>query len=243
MNARPLVVITTRLPPQVCGIGAYSWLLDRHWPSGHSQTQFLVVDGAAESSATLAYSTISQFDGNAEKLVRELDRLGSANVLLHYAGRAYQRYGCPLWLPVALRKWKSKFPTGCLLIFFHELPGDFPVTSRYFWIDMCNRRVIRKLTELADVIVTNTNEHVRKLNEISGCTDAHLIPVGSNIELASEIPERRAQTEFAIFGLPFGRWQTLQMFNDDVRSWEKGRVLTKLHLIGPCDDKFDARSE
>ena len=28
---------------------------------------------------------------------------------LHYAGRAYQRFGCPVWLPGVLATWKRKF--------------------------------------------------------------------------------------------------------------------------------------
>jgi hypothetical protein len=131
-----------------------------------------------------------------------------------------------------------------LLIFFHELPSDnFTITSRYFWIDMCNWRVIRKLAGFADVIVTNTAEHATKLQKISGRTDIHLIPVGSNIERVGDSSEQRARTDFAIFGLPFGRLQTLQMFNHEVRSWEGNGHLRKLHLIGPRDKKFDARSE
>ena len=32
MQSRPLIIISTRLPPQLCGIGTFSWLLRRHWP-------------------------------------------------------------------------------------------------------------------------------------------------------------------------------------------------------------------
>jgi glycosyltransferase involved in cell wall biosynthesis len=46
-----------------------------------------------------------------------------------------------------------------------------------------------------------------------------------------------------IFGLPFGRWQTLQTFDSEIRAWQINGTLTKLHLIGPVDDKFDVRAE
>jgi hypothetical protein len=244
MNPRPLVIITSRLPPEVCGIGTYSWLLQRHWPISGSRAQFFVIDGAAQSTAELGHSAITEFDQDPEKLARALTRSGDADVLLHYAGRAYHRYGCPTWLPPVLQAWKAKSPAGRFLIFFHELPSDnFTITSRYFWIDMCNWRVIRKLADLADVIVTNTAEHATKLQKISGRTDIYLVPVGSNIEAVGDSLEQRASTDFAIFGLPFGRLQTLQMFNYEVRSWQGNGHLRKLHLIGPRDKKFDARSE
>jgi hypothetical protein len=244
MNPRPLVIITTRLPPEVCGIGTYSWLLQRHWPMSGSRAQFLVIDGAAQSTAELGHSAITEFDRDPEKLAQAITHSGDADVLLHYAGRAYHRYGCPAWLPTVLRAWKAKSPAGRLLIFFHELPSDnFAITSRYFWIDLCNRRVIRKLADLADVVVTNTSEHATKLQKISGRQDVHLIPVGSNIEPVGDSSEQRVLTEFAVFGLPFGRLQTLQMFDHDIRSWQENGQLTKLHLIGPRDEKFDPRSE
>jgi hypothetical protein len=243
MKELPVVIITTRLPPQVCGVGTYSWLLHRHWPVDNSPTQFLVIDGAAQSIAELHYAEISDFHARSRELSHQLERVGAAKVVLHYAGRAYQRYACPIWLPRVLQNWKSKFPNSRLLVFFHELPGDFPITSRYFWIDMCNRRVIRKLATLADVIVTNTDDHLRKIEAISERRDAQVVPVGSNIEPVDALSEKRVRTEFVIFGLPFGRWQTLQMFAPEIRSWQQSGRLTKLHLIGPRDEKFDQRSD
>lgn len=244
MDVPRLVIITTRLPPQVCGIGTYTWLLHRHWPVDDSRVEFLVIDGAAQSAAELGHSAIWQFNGQAAELSHALDRAANANLILHYAGRAYHRFGCPAWLPPVLQTWKTKFPARRLLIFFHELPStDFAVTSRFFWIDLCNRGVVRKLAHLADIIVTNTTAHVRKIDEISGRNDAQLIPIGSNIEPVSPFVDGRRRGEFMVFGLPFGRWQTLEMFDREIRSWREGGVLTKLHLVGPGDQKFDRRSD
>jgi hypothetical protein len=242
MSARPLVIITTRLSPQVCGVGAYSWLLHQHWPGQFSQARFLVVDGAAQSAKELNYPSIAEFNSKAPRLARELDCIGPADVLLHYAGRSYQRYGCPRWLPPVLTVWKRKYPSGRLMVLFHELPGNFPVTSRFFWIDMCNRRVIRNLARVADVLVTNTAEHAEKLSKYSSRADVHWFPVASNIPVSANVSAMRARTEFVIFGLPFGRCQTLQMFDAEIQSWHERGQLTKLHFIGPQDEGLDARS-
>ena len=110
MDARPLLVITTRLPPQVCGIGTYSWLLYQHWPRDGQETRFLVVDGAAASIKDLNHPAIYEFNSSAMALDRELDRTGAADVLLHYAGRAYHRFGCPWWLPSVLARMERNFP-------------------------------------------------------------------------------------------------------------------------------------
>lgn len=243
MSARPLVIITTRLAPQVCGVGGYSWLLHQHWPVQRTQARFLVVDGAAQSAKELNYPSIAEFNSSPPTLARELDRIGAADILLHYAGRSYQRYGCPRWLPPVLAAWKRKYPSGRLMVLFHELPGNFPITSRFFWIDMCNRRVIRNLARVADVLITNTAEHAEKLSRFSGRTDVHWFPVASNIPVSANASASRARAEFVIFGLPFGRWQTLQMFDAEIQSWHEHGLLTKLHFIGPRDERLHARSE
>src|ERR1700686_2072514 len=147
MESKPLLVITTRLPPQLCGVGTFSWLLDRNWPADTSHHRFVVVDGASESRAALNHTSISEFAANRDRLARTLTAAGPVNVLLHYAGRAYHRLGCPTWLPSVLKEWKAKFPAGRLTIFFHEVPGKLPFTSRHYWLSLCNRSVIRRLAQ------------------------------------------------------------------------------------------------
>jgi hypothetical protein len=242
MSPSPAVIITTRLPPLICGIGAYSWLAHKYRPNESSQTDFLVMEGAAESRTLLGWESVADFNGDPEGLLQALDRAGAANVLLHYAGRAYQRFGCPIWMPVVLRKWKTKFPNGRLTILFHEVPGELPRLSRHFLLGKINSRIIRQLAVLADVLVTNTENHAAILRKLSGRADVHCLPVGSNIPVAASLREARAETEFVIFGLPFGRWQTLQAFEPEVRKWRESGLLTKLHLIGPEDEKLAAEA-
>ena len=240
---KPLVVITTRLPPATCGIGTYSWLLRKNWPEQTGATEFLVVEDREGAVGMTTQDAVSIFANDATRLRRELDRIGSADVLLHYAGRAYQRFGFPSWMPVVLKRWKRKFPGNRLMIFFHELPGDFRKTSPHFWLGKLNARTIGQLASIADVVVTNTRNHAAKLQEISGRAEIHLVPVGSNIEVAPEAPQGRDRTEFALFGLPFGRLQTIRLFAERLRDWQTSGRLTRLHLIGPDGEKFSAETD
>jgi hypothetical protein len=238
MSVPRSVVITTRLPPQICGIGTYSWLAHKHRPDNVPPAEFFVMEGAAESRALLGWDGITNFNGNPETLAQALDRAGPANVLLHYAGRAYQRFGCPTWMPGVLAKWKAKFPEGRLSIFFHEAPGKLPRLSRHFLLGKIGARIIRQLAAVADILVTNTENHIAILRKLSGREDVHFLPVSSSIEPISSSAQPRLGTEFIIFGLPFGRLQTLRTFDAEIRSWQASRRLTALHLIGPEDDKF-----
>lgn len=243
MQTQALLIITTRLPPEICGIGTFSWLLDRHWAGDTSQHRFLVMEDADRSAATSGPGKIRQFSGDWAALGHALDEAGSADVLLHYAGRGYHRYGCPIGLPGVLQQWKRKFPTGRLFIFFHELPARLPVFSKHYWLNLCNRRLVRKLANLANLVITNTQEHVRTLEKLSGHRNIPCLPVPSNIENVGTGRQQQVRTEFVIFGLPYGRWQTLQAFDGEIRSWQQSGTLTRLHLIGPTDAKFDLRSE
>jgi hypothetical protein len=186
----------------------------------------------------LGYDAITEFNGNPEKLSEALRRSGATNVLLHYAGRAYQRFGCPTWLPAVLRKWKTEIPKARLTIFFHEVPGEMPRLSRHFLLGKINSRIIRQLSAIADVLVTNTEHHAEVMRKLSGRDEVHCFPVGSNIEPVAVAREGRSETEFVIFGLPFGRWQTLQLFEPEIRKWRESGLVTKLHLIGPDDEKL-----
>ena len=242
MSGRPLVIITTRLPPAACGIGTYSYLLREHWPDRSAAVEFLVMDGGADSGTLANRDRVAEFSGDPTKLELEFERIGAADVVLHYAARAYQRFGCPVWLPGVLARWKQKQPSGRVLMIVHELPGRLPITTRHFWLGKVDAWIVRRLSSLADVLVTNTQHHADTLHRISGGRDVHLLPVGSNIAVTSE-PTARAATEFVLFGLAFGRLLTLQKFDLDVRRWHASGRLTKLHVIGPEGDESTQKAD
>jgi hypothetical protein len=236
MSTRALTVISTRLPPQLCGIGTYSWLLNSHWPGDKARTQFIVMDGAKESAQQLGFASVTGFNGEAQTLERALTQSRSEDLLLHYAGRAYHRYGCPVSMPRVLGRWKKRRPDARLLIFFHELPAEVPMMSRHYLPQRINARIVRKLAQLADILVTNTAHQADKLRALTGRSDVHCIAVGSNITPpARNVSIPRAKGEFVIFGLPFGRMQTSRLFADHLREWHRAGELTKLHIIGPDD--------
>src|SRR4051812_7905612 len=164
---RPFVIITTRLPPAVCGIGTYSALLRKHWPGEERPVHFLVVGEAAGAELANARDTIVEFAGDRTRLREALRNIGAADVLLHYAGRAYHRFGCPIWLPGVIAGWKRQFPQSALTLFFHELPGEMPITSRYFWLGRIDASIIRRLAVIADAVATNSASHVEQLQRIT----------------------------------------------------------------------------
>lgn len=243
MTHRPLAIITTRLPPAPCGIGTYSWRLRQHWPNDARPVHFLVHENAAGAEVTAAGDRITAFNGSGARLSEALERIGSADVLLHYAARGYQRIGCPVWLPAALARWKARYSGGRLFLFAHELPAPFRITSHHFWLAKINEWIMRRLARSAEVLITNSENHVRQLRRLSGREDVELLLISSNVEPSPDTVPARARGEFLIWGLPFGRWQTLQLFDAHIRQWQSNGVLTKLHISGPQEGEFVARAQ
>lgn len=243
MSSRPLAIVTTRLPPQICGVGTYSWRLDKAWPRSDVRRVFLVCDGAEASRTELRSAEIIEHRCGSEALLDELRQLGDCDVLVHYAARAYQRYGVPRWLCRALERWKSGQLSGRLTIMFHEMPSTMTVTSRHFLPNFLNARIVRRLAKIADAVITNTSEQAQHLAKLSQRSDIHVVPVGTNIEPSDSPTQARHRSEFLLFGLPFGRLQTLQRFEKSMREWIKCGALTRLHVIGPRDDRFSIEED
>ena len=233
---RPFAVITTKLPPAICGIGAYSARLRKFWPNEQRAVQFLVVDDRMPANDLMTGDSVTNFHARPRELGRALDELGDADVLLHYAGFAFHRFGFPFWMPRVLANWKQCQPGGRLMIFFHEVPGPLPWASHHFWLAKLNTRVVRQLADVADAFISNTRNHVDQLSRISQRNDIALVPIGSNIARIDELPAR-IETEFVLFGMSFSRWPVLQSFNDKINEWIRSGRLTRLHLIGPDDDE------
>ncbi|MEP6821106.1 MAG: hypothetical protein ABI946_02025 [Chthoniobacterales bacterium] len=242
MNSQPLGIITTRLPPATCGIGTYSSLLQKHWPDSDRTAVFMVVE--ATTGELTASERKIEFGGDGSRLAHALESLGGTDVILHYAGRAYQRYGLPIWLPSVLRGWKKRFPSARLMVIFHEVPGGgLPITSPHFWLGKVEERLVRKLTQIGDVLVTNTAWHRERLRNLSGREDVQVVPVGANIAAREESKVSRCRTEFALFGLPYGRLQVCRQFESRLKEWHAQGLLTTLHVIGPSDEKFSPMAE
>ena len=245
MSAKPLVMISTRLAPGACGIGTHTLVLRKHWPLSSSEAfEFVVNEGGAAADEVRAGDRVTEFANDPARLARELERIGTADVLLQYAGRAYHRFGAPLWLARVVRQWKRNHPGARLMLFVHELPGNLSITSRLFWLGELNSWVVRQLAGVADVLATNTEHHVAKLRKLSRRADIHLLPIGSNIEfIAAGLGHIRQPTEFLLFGLSFARLQSLQRFASDVPRWYSIGRLTKVHVIGPAEDGFSAEAD
>ena len=244
MSSAPLVIVAPRLPPQACGIGTYAWQLNEHWPNESSDHRFLVYADAAASRETLRNPQILEFPPTAQGLADTLEQQNASDVLLHYAGRAYHRFGFPRWMPDAFARWRAREPKRRLHVIFHELPADLPLFSKQGILQRLSFPVAQRLAELATTVMTNSEHHASVLSRWMLRSPATWFPVPSNIPPPVPfVAAPRESGHFVIFGLPYTRLQALRIFRESLTEWATAGRLSRLHLIGPRDNKFSIEAD
>ncbi|TLD68424.1 glycosyltransferase family 4 protein [Phragmitibacter flavus] len=242
---RELIIISTPLPPRPCGIGGYTAMLGRYWPE--DTRVFHLVDAEAQESARhLGLGNILQMERTKRSMLQQLNKHPDADILLQYAGRAYDRLGCPFWLLGALREWRRRHPERRLTVFFHELWGEVPWTSKFALTEAASRWISKRLMRLADGVVTNTPHHAARLQRAFGGEMMDCVPVGSNILPALDgFPrfEERAKGEFAVLTAPYGRVQLFREMGEALRKLADKGLLKQVHIIGPSDPRWAAEEK
>src|SRR5207247_1808487 len=105
----------------VCGTSTYGWKLSQHWPDRTKHFVHLVVDGAVESRQYYGCEYIFAVGESGRELSARMALHPGAGVILHYASRGFNRYGCPIWMARGITRWRRRNPDARLLIFFHEV--------------------------------------------------------------------------------------------------------------------------
>ena len=182
-DLRSLTHIVPNLPPRLGGVGDYCVKLWEHWPENQLQWCFLVTEGAAESQEQWSEVKIIDFEKSTTELVSTLEAVSAKTVILHYSGYGFHPKGCPIWLPKALKEWKSVSSERRLVVMFHELYATGVIWSSNFWVKPIAQKIIRDLILLADLWLTSCSRYQSKLADefAANLQKGALIPIGSNI--------------------------------------------------------------
>lgn len=239
-RGRRVLLVSTPLPPAICGIGCYTSMLAKAWP-GQDETVHLVNSGASVSSTVPGVSRIVEFGWSAASLERALAAADGDCAVVQYAARGYSHSGVPWWMWLGLRRWKRASPERRLTVYFHELWADVALTHRRGILERASRWLARQLAELADVVMTNTDNHKQRLQDLLPHLDVKTIPVGTNILPPEEVPlfSERARGSFVVFGRAFGRLQALESMAAHLGKWHDRGVLRILHVVGPLEDRWE----
>jgi len=206
-----LIQIVPRVPPALCGVADYAYLLAGELqrsrgvrtyfiaaeikPRCQGKIEALKVHSLAQQSAAELTNALRHRPANGERTV----------VLLHYVGYGYQKRGCPFWLLDALRQWRKSSPSGDrrLVVMFHELYASGPPWTSAFWTSPLQRWLTKQLARLADCCFTNTTVYGERLANLARTHrgKTKVLPVFSTIgEPRAEISVTSRPPSMIIFG-------------------------------------------
>jgi len=176
-----IVHITPTLPPNINGLGDFSYLLAQAMETLVEVETVFVVNSMPAGELE---NNVVEF--NADNLYNKLYDIRPDAVILHFVSYAYQKKGLPFYMPKVLQKLKQE--TGCkILVYFHELHSATKnVLTTAFYIFPLQKIIIKQLYYLADQTFTNCVYYKTRLSKALGGKPNNVIVTG----LYSNIPEK-----------------------------------------------------
>lgn len=198
VNGMRILQITPRVPPSVCGVGDYAWLLAQALRDGHNiQSSFLSAGTTlTKPVGTTEFPVFRLPELTADALV---DFITSATgefeaVVLHMSPYGYQKRGMPLWLAAAWRRLSQTTNHPRLLTMFHELYATGSVSSSAFWLQPLQKSVLRSVAHKSDGLRTNREEYAVWLRQIPGLkNEVTVLPVFSNLGEPERLPSYQSR--------------------------------------------------
>lgn len=177
-----IVLITNNFPPEVDGVGDYTYCLSRELNARGHQVHVICNTRARDAAADRnirVYPIVEQWNAkHYEMALAQIRRIQPDWVLLQYVPYSFNAYGMPVSIVKFVRRIKSN--GFSLFVFLHEFfiglqwkaPKATLIALTQIWIT-------RQLCKYADDIGTSTDHYVRILQKWR--RGIHQIPIGSII--------------------------------------------------------------
>jgi hypothetical protein len=239
MQVSEIVQLVPRLPPALCGVGDYAFLLAEELDRSHGiKTTFIVADpwwsdGAGSRRFPILQLTQRGPIGLAETLSQHA---AGRSVLLHYSSYGYAPRGTPLYLWWGLQRWLSSAHGGLLAVFFHELYATGAVWTSAFWLSRLQRRICYRLACLARVCFANRVAAAAELSRVSGHAPGSIpvLPVFSNLgEPKAVLPLASREPQLALYGGPCRVKSNERRAYEAIRASCERLRITKVVTFGP----------
>ena len=243
MPQEPLVHLVPTVPPAFNGLADYCHQLWRHWPAPRAPWHVLAAHVPPGAHKAWPDVQIRPFHTGKSGLLEALEASGARRVVLHYVGYAYHPKGVPLWLPPALRAYKSRCGAQ-IITMFHELwPRASPRQSA-FWLSPLARGVAVQLAHLSQSWVTNCPHYAALLDAQTRARPpaGHIIPVGTNIVPAQAVDFARPwklPLRAVIFGLANSRLWSLTSHEALLRRLVEQDLVQSITLLGQGASEAD----
>lgn len=182
-----LVFITNNFPPEVDGVGDYTYYLSRELGKRGHEIHVIChqrVNSGHSSDKVRVYPSVGQWTGSAyRKILGQIKDIQPDWVVFQYVPYGFHRYGMPVSIVKFMRRVKkSGFR---IFVFFHEFFIGFQFRShKATLVALTQIWITRRMCRYADEVATSTDHYVEVLQRWR--QDIHQIPVGSNIPVCEE---------------------------------------------------------
>jgi hypothetical protein len=198
-----LIQVVPQLKPGRCGVTDHAIPLARELKAAFGvDTAFVVLnsDEKCELEFPAVYCTPDRLLASS----LALNGGGPGGILAHVSGYGYSADGAPTLLAGALNE-VSREGRFSIAAFFHEVAATGAPWTSAFWNSHRQKKAVREIAELCDLIVTNIGLHARWLeNETrrKPGVSVQLLPVLSTIgEARGLIPAAEREPKMVVFGL------------------------------------------
>ncbi|OUC15277.1 MAG: hypothetical protein B0A82_07970 [Alkalinema sp. CACIAM 70d] len=206
-----VITIVPRLPRMIDGVGDYSLCLAQELKQKHHiETLFIVCDPDwNDHDAVAPFSVEVLAQSSDEELFKLLCRLEdqASVVLFQLSGYGYHKWSIYSWIVKALIRWKQRSGDRVKLVtMFHELYKEMGLKPwrHRFWFGPMQKHLVKQLSQISDVCVTNCNAYAKTLRAFSRGKHSNIpiLPVFSNIPVPTALPNLSdRQRRLVVFGL------------------------------------------
>jgi hypothetical protein len=200
---RLLIQVVPRLQPTRCGVSDHAIALASELRTSCGIDSAFVVLNSNEPS-DVPYSVVHRSPDQLLNACISLSENYPAAILVHLSGYGYSADGAPTLLAEALRRVRAdgRFRVA---VFFHELFATGMPWKSAFWYSRRQKRVVRRIAEACDLLLTNTRFHADWLERETvrqTASPIQCMPVFSHVEEAQErVPLSDRNRVMAVFGL------------------------------------------
>jgi len=231
--------IVPQVPPAVCGIGDYAWLLAQALRDEHDiQSSFLSAGTNWTKPEGVTEFPVYRL---AELTTRALVNFVAARpgefdaIVLHMSSYGYQKRGVPGWLASGWRQLSQMNPRPRLITMFHELFASGSASSSAFWLQPLQQHVLRIIARASDGLRTNREAYADWVRGVSAKKTPHVVamPVFSNLGEPLHLPawnERELSMTMLSWGIHSG--EGLDVVVRKAASLGGRLGMKRLHLIG-----------
>lgn len=231
-----ILQILPRVPPAVCGIGDYGWLLARELRDAHDIHSTFLAAGTSwtQPEGETEFPVHRLLERSTEALVAfvESRKNDFDAVVLHMSPYGFQKRAVPLWLARAWRRLTHLPGRPRLLTMFHELYASGPVTSSAFWLQPLQKQVLRTVARASDALRTNRQAYAEWLKKAAG-SKVTVMPVFSTLGEPKVLPPwEEREPAMAMFGWGIHSGESLEAVTRKALACCQRLGFKRLHLIG-----------